>query len=93
MCLALGTDIRIASKTAKMGLTFVQLGIHPGMLFVVNCSYLSCVGMGATHFLPKLVGNQVAARLLLTGDLIEGMCAIDALSYEIYLPQARRLRN
>ncbi len=41
-----------------MGLTFAGLGIHPGM--------------GATHFLPSLVGNQVAARLLLTGDLISG---------------------
>jgi len=58
LCLALATDIRIASKTAKIGLTFTQLGIHPGM--------------GATHFLPKLVGNQVASYLLLTGDLIEG---------------------
>ena len=29
-CLALATDIRLASKNAKMGLNFVSIGIHPG---------------------------------------------------------------
>jgi len=80
LCLALATDIRIASKTAKLGLTFTQLGIHPGM--------------GATHFLPKLVGNQVASYLLLTGDLIEGEEAkklglvLDAVEQEKVLDNA-----
>ena len=36
-----------------MGLTFVKLGLHPGM--------------AATHFLPLIAGPQVAADLLLTG--------------------------
>jgi enoyl-CoA hydratase/carnithine racemase len=28
--------------------------------------------MGATHFLPRLVGDELAARLLLTGELFTG---------------------
>jgi len=58
-CMALGgCDIRVASTKAKMGLTFVKLGLHPGM--------------AATHFLPLIAGPQVAADLLLTGRLISG---------------------
>jgi len=58
-CLALGgCDIRVAATKAKMGLTFVKLGLHPGM--------------AATHFLPLIAGPQVAADLLLTGRLISG---------------------
>jgi len=57
MCLALACDVRIAAPSAKLGLTFVGLGLHPGM--------------GATHLLPALAGPQVAARLLLTGDTVD----------------------
>ncbi|PRP83787.1 hypothetical protein PROFUN_08985 [Planoprotostelium fungivorum] len=56
LCLALATDIRLAARSAKMGVTFTNLGIHPGM--------------AATHFLPSLIGNQNAAHLLLSGDLV-----------------------
>lgn len=57
LCLAMGgADIRVASKTAKMGVTFTKLGLHPGM--------------AATHFLPMIVGPQTAADLLLTGRLV-----------------------
>eukprot|EP00026_Physarum_polycephalum_P013196 Phypoly_transcript_13573.p1 GENE.Phypoly_transcript_13573~~Phypoly_transcript_13573.p1 ORF type:complete len:296 (+),score=49.42 Phypoly_transcript_13573:92-979(+) len=58
LCLALATDVRITSATNKLGVTFVSLGLHPGM--------------GATHFLPALIGNQNASRLLLTGEVISG---------------------
>jgi enoyl-CoA hydratase len=58
LCFALGADLRIASKSAKLGITFVGLGLHPGM--------------GATYFLPRLVGPQVAARLCLTGEVVTG---------------------
>lgn len=33
MCMTLGCDFRIASKDARLGFTFVKLGIHPGMWF------------------------------------------------------------
>jgi len=58
LCLALACDMRICAEDAKLGATFVSLGLHPGM--------------GATHFLPQIVGPQVAARLLLTGEVILG---------------------
>ena len=46
LCLAMGgADIRVASNTARMGVTFTKLGLHPGM--------------AATHFLPNIVGPQV----------------------------------
>ena len=58
LCLAVGgADIRVASHGAKMGVTFTKLGLHPGM--------------AATHFLPALVGPQMAAELLLTGRIVD----------------------
>jgi enoyl-CoA hydratase/carnithine racemase len=57
LCIALACDLRIASADAKMGLTFTKLGIHPGM--------------GATFFLPRLVGPARACDLLFTGRLID----------------------
>jgi enoyl-CoA hydratase/carnithine racemase len=61
LCLASATDIRIAAHDAKMGYNFVALGLHPGM--------------GASYYLQKLVGPQIAFRLLLTGELITGQQA------------------
>lgn len=58
LCFALACDVRIAAPKAKMGLTFVGLGLHPGM--------------GATHFLPSIVGPQVASEMMLTGKVISG---------------------
>jgi hypothetical protein len=62
LCLALACDVRVASPTSKMGVTFVGLGLHPGM--------------GCTHFLPLTVGPQVAARMMLTGELVGGEQAL-----------------
>lgn len=62
LCLALGCDVRVASSSAKLGLNFVHLGLHPGM--------------GATYFLPRLVGYSRAAELLFTGAILS---AEDAL--------------
>lgn len=58
LCLALACDVRVAARDAKMGITFVNLGLHPGM--------------GATHFLPRLVGPQIASRMMLTGEVVDG---------------------
>ena len=58
LAVALAADVRIAASSAKMGITFVQLGLHPGM--------------GSTHFLPRIVGPQYASRMMLTGEIIEG---------------------
>merc|ERR1712150_283760 len=63
LCFAMACDVRVAAKTAKLGFTFVGLGIHPGM--------------GATHFVANAAGAETAARLLLTGDIISGAEAKD----------------
>ena len=58
LCLALACDMRIAADESKMGVTFINLGLHPGM--------------GATHLLPLLIGTAKAADLIFTGRLITG---------------------
>lgn len=63
LCVALACDLRIVAGDAKLGVTFAKLGLHPGM--------------GSTHFLPKLVGQQESTRMLLTGDLISGKRAVE----------------
>jgi enoyl-CoA hydratase/carnithine racemase len=58
-CVALACDLRIAAQEARLGLNFTRLGIHPGM--------------GATWLLPRLVGPAVAADLLFTGRVVDGI--------------------
>lgn len=60
--LAMSCDIRLASKTAKMGETYVKLGLAPGN--------------GGAYFLPRLLGSGMAAELALTGDLIDAERAL-----------------
>jgi len=57
-CLA---DIRIASETAKFGVTFLKLGIIPGD--------------GGTWILPRVIGMSRAAELFYTGDVIDAATA------------------
>lgn len=56
--LALNCDIRIASTAARIGFPEATRG-----LFQTN---------GVTWLLPRVVGHGVAARLLLTGELLDG---------------------
>lgn len=58
LCFACACDIRIVSQAAKLGFTFTKLGLYPGM--------------GATYFLPKVLGVARASELMLTGRVIEG---------------------
>ncbi len=62
LCLASACDIRIASEKARLGFTFTRLGLHPGM--------------GATYFLPRVVGAAAAAELTLTGRVIDAAEAL-----------------
>jgi enoyl-CoA hydratase len=62
LCFALGCDLRVMHASAKVGMTFVRLGIHPGM--------------AATWTLPRLVGPARAAELLYTGRLIDAQQAL-----------------
>ncbi|NMI01106.1 enoyl-CoA hydratase/isomerase family protein [Pseudonocardia acidicola] len=61
--LALACDIRIASTAAKLGETYINLGLPPGN--------------GGTWFLPRLLGSGMAAELVLTGDVIDAARALE----------------
>jgi enoyl-CoA hydratase/carnithine racemase len=56
--LALVTDFRVAAPEARFAANFVKLGFHPGF--------------GISHTLPRLIGAQKAALMLLTGRRIKG---------------------
>ena len=56
LCLALACDIRYAATSARLGVPFVKLGMHPGM--------------AATWSLPEVVGPAAARDLLLTGRVV-----------------------
>ncbi|MFN8215977.1 MAG: enoyl-CoA hydratase/isomerase family protein [Solirubrobacterales bacterium] len=59
--LALACTLRVAAAGAKLGLPEVRLGIIPAT--------------GGLARLPRLIGTARAARLLLTGELIDGAAA------------------
>jgi enoyl-CoA hydratase/carnithine racemase len=61
--LALACDMRIASTGAKMGETYIKLGLNPGN--------------GGTYFLPRLVGSGLAAELAFTGDVLDAQRALE----------------
>lgn len=63
LVVASACDIRLASPSAKLGFTFTKLGLHPGM--------------GATFFLPKLLGPSRSSELLLTGRIIAAELALE----------------
>jgi len=55
--LALVADFRVAAPEARFAANFVKLGFHPGF--------------GISHTLPRLIGEQRAALMLLTGRRIK----------------------
>ncbi|NIB98779.1 enoyl-CoA hydratase-related protein [Halobacterium sp. R2-5] len=57
MELALACDLRVASETAVLGQTEIDLGIIPGW--------------GATQRLPRLVDDETARRLIYFGDRLD----------------------
>ena len=56
-CIALASDLRIASESAKIAFLFVKVG-------------LSGADMGAAYLLPRVIGLAKATELLYTGDFI-----------------------
>lgn len=56
--LACMCDIRVVSEKAKLGSTFVKLGLIPGD--------------GGSYFLSRVVGYPMAMQMILTGEIIVG---------------------
>ena len=61
--LALTADFRVAAREARFAANFAKLGIHPGF--------------GLTVTLPKLIGQQAANLMFLTGRRIPGEQALE----------------
>jgi 2-(1,2-epoxy-1,2-dihydrophenyl)acetyl-CoA isomerase len=76
-------DVRLAASSAKLGLTFVRLGILPGL--------------GSTHLLPRLVGPARARELVLSARVLPAAEAAEiglvdrVLADAELLPAARAL--
>lgn len=62
VCLAMACDMIIASTDTKLSMSFIKLGLNPGM--------------GGTYLLPRLVGTAKALELCLTGDRIDAQEAL-----------------
>jgi enoyl-CoA hydratase/carnithine racemase len=60
--LALVADFRVVSPESRMAANFVKIGIHPGF--------------GLTVTMPRLIGEQQAALMFLTGRRIDGATAV-----------------
>ena len=56
-CIALASDIRIASEEAKIAFLFVKVG-------------LAGTDMAASYLLPRIVGLSKATEMLFTGDFV-----------------------
>jgi enoyl-CoA hydratase/carnithine racemase len=72
-CIALASDIRIASPAAKIAFLFVRVG-------------LSGADMGAAYLLPRIVGLAKATELLYTGDFLSAEEAVGIGLYNRVVP-------
>ena len=62
--MALACDLRVASESAVIGNTEIDLGIIPGW--------------GATQRLPRLVGDETARRMIFLGERLDAESAAEA---------------
>lgn len=74
--IALASDLRIATDTAKIAFLFVKVG-------------LSGADMGAAHLLPRIVGLGRATELLMTGAFIDAAEAHRIGLYNRVVPAER----
>jgi 2-(1,2-epoxy-1,2-dihydrophenyl)acetyl-CoA isomerase len=62
-CLALATDLRIVSDTARFGIVFSKIGLGPDG--------------GASYFLRNLIGTAKALELMFLGDFVDATQALE----------------
>ncbi len=74
-CIALASDLRLASPEARIAFLFVRVG-------------LSGADMGAAYLLPRLVGLAKATEMLYTGDFITAEEALRIGLYNRVVPAA-----
>ena len=74
-CIALASDLRVASTEARIAFLFVKVG-------------LSGADMGAAHLLPRVVGLSKATELLYTGDFLSAEEALSCGLYNRVVPAA-----
>jgi enoyl-CoA hydratase/carnithine racemase len=79
LCVALACDLRYAASSAKLGVPFVKLGMHPGM--------------AATYLLPEVVGAARARDLLLTGRVVGAENALEMGMVSQVLPDQTFLED
>src|SRR5437764_8154126 len=72
--LALACDYRIASEQAKLGETFVRIGIHPDW--------------GGTWTLPRLVGTSRALEIMMSGRMVDAAEALSIGMVDRVVPAA-----
>lgn len=72
--LALACDYRIAADTAKLGETFVRIGLHPDW--------------GGTWLLPRLAGRGRALELLASGRMVGAAEALEIGMVDRVVPAA-----
>jgi enoyl-CoA hydratase/carnithine racemase len=72
---ALASDIRVAADSARMNAAFIRIG-------------LSACDMGASYFLPRLVGTSIASELMLTGNFIHADRALATGLVSRVVPEA-----
>ncbi len=63
-CLALASDVRYASESARFNCAFVKLGLSAGE-------------MGSSYFLPRIIGASKTAELMYTGRIIDAKTALE----------------
>lgn len=77
-CIALASDIRIATEDARIAFLFTKVG-------------LSGADMGAAYLLPRVVGLSKATELLFTGDFISAQEAERIGLYNQIVPTVNEL--